>query len=211
MVGSRWDQINRLMKKNDQIKSIRMERPPKDYVNFINKQLLNLENLTLQEWSIGGNNITFQHVKHFFYSFPPNQQGYVSDSIKKLSFPTIESARIENLHLERNVFVGECDKFFRKHPSISKLHYINNYSSGDDLMDLESDLMNLTELTLECALQTDHEKIIKFIESHEKLINFKMSSEYINDNLLKRLEYEPRANGKAIHLKGYKWNVNNLK
>lgn len=199
--------IEELFRKNPQIRIIALQNFPMKIEKIIETHLPNVENLTLLTWSIH-ETVQLQHVKHFCYIIPTDAHPLVT--IKKLFFPRLESVKIENLYFNRPnhgvKIVNAWDAFFRQHLNISKLHYIDPNSNCNDLMDLTTDLQNLTEMTLESSLQTSQEKIVKFIENHEKLIKFKISIRYMDtdmNNLLQRLENEWAIEHLRGQWKGY--------
>lgn len=193
-VWSQMHTIVELFRKNPQIRIIALHNFLLKIEKIIEKHLPNIESLTLLVWSIYGT-AQLNNVKHFCYVIPPD--AYPPDSIKKLFLPRLESVKIENLYFNRAnhgvKIVGAWDGFFRQHPNISKLHYIDPNANCNDLMDLTSDLQNLTEMHLESSLQTDQYKIVKFVESHNKLNKFTVLIRDMDigmNNLLERLKNE---------------------
>lgn len=168
------DQIDELIRNNPQIQGIDITYSPNDYVKFINEQLPNLENISMFELKITGNDIVqFEHVTHFSFKFPGDGYDSIS-SIKKLSFPRLNSLKIQNYHYGDWATVLS-NEFLIKHPNISRLHYVV-YLPCDDLLEVEFNLPNLTEILFECPYYRDSENVITFLGKHEKLTKFEMKT-----------------------------------
>lgn len=168
----RQHQFDSLIRKNPQIGSIDVRYSPLDYIKFISEQLPNVENLTLFEVNISGNDtVQIENVKYFSYTFPDALDD--TYSFEKFSFPHLNSLKLQNDYNNFAQFVSRCDEFFRKHSNIIKLHYVI-YLPCDNLLALELTLPNLVEIVFECTYYTDADKVIEFLGKHEKLRKFEM-------------------------------------
>lgn len=201
---NRKDQFESMIRKNAHIRSFGMEYCPPDYVKVLEKILPNIENLTLSQLDIT-EHVQFEHVTNFNYKIP--QDGYAPESVKSLSFPSLESVKLENLH-DREIVLGAWDEFFQKH-NVKRLHYVNRKSTCDELLNIGIEFPNfpnLTEMILECSYETNQERFISFVKKHDKLMKFQLIHSYKNDeteSIRKQLEDEWNSSDYNDELNGY--------
>lgn len=182
-VWKRKERIEGLLRKNPQIRSIKIQYGPMDYAKDINQFLPKLENLSLHTFDLGKNYVHFENVRNFVLSTRSPR------SIENLSF-----ARLETLKMEySSAFFDEWVAFFKQHSNLSSLHLTDYYSEGSvPLVELTTELPNLNEVVMECSNSIGAEAIGEFIKSHRKLTKFQFSfNEFAHDDvevLKKRFE-----------------------
>lgn len=176
-------QIEGMLQKNPQIKSIEIINFPHDFVEFISKWLPNVENLTLHEFGIGNEPVQLNNVINFkLYAFSPV-------SIDKLILPRLESIKF----FYSSMYFNAWNTFFKNNQQITKL-VINEYYSLENLrlLEITSRLMNLVEILLKCYSPISDETISRIIERHDKLMKLQWSVEHHDDtrSIQERFENE---------------------
>lgn len=163
----RRNQIEQFFKQNKQIKSIRLDRFPADYIKQIKQLLPSIESLTLEEIDFKDRNpIQLNRVKHFkMYAICPG-------SIAKVSFPLLES--IEMQYFED--YFDDWRDFFQKHNRITQLSVTQADGTNEmRLTELTAELNELKEIIIDCNTLMKGTSISKFINSHKKLIKFTLT------------------------------------
>lgn len=155
-------QIERLIRKNPQIRSIETRYFPANYVKVINELLPNVENVTVSTLNYSGSELIFTHVKKF--DLNEDQP----ETIGSLSFSQLETMKMVYKASLHNVWLD----FFRKHQNISKLYlrqreYVNEFRVP--LVDITAQLHNLTEVTILVQHHLNIEVVNQFFENHQQL------------------------------------------
>lgn len=170
--GTRWqrnEQIEGLIRKNRQIRYLKTDFCPKDYIKVINHLLPELETLILYKMHIlNEEGVHFETVKRFvLLSNHPV-------GIDKLSFKSIESLRC---HYSPKLFDSWL-AFLKNHPNLFRLHLVEDTSSDQSIQleELTSVLPNLVEVTMQYTNYISREAISTFIKTHDKLMKFSFFS-----------------------------------
>lgn len=164
--NKRGKQIEGLLRKNKQIKSIEIRDFPTDYIKEIKYYLPNLENLTLNEFDIRNETIQLENVKHLKLrtSHPK--------SIDKLSISSLES--LDFMYKEE--LFGEWVSFFRNHSFLGILHITTcNYLNVEHFMELMAEVSHLVEMKLKTIGYFSAETIVKIIRNFKQLMTFELS------------------------------------
>lgn len=158
-------QIEGLIGKNPQLRTLEFTFFPDDYISTVNKFLPNLESLSLGDFVVREDVLHFEHVK----SLSVRANDVVP--IDKLSLPSLKSAKIQ-FPIDHS---PACKQFFRKHArSLTKLHLKVSRISDADFGDILAELPYLTEMNFECN-HINTNAMIRFIETHEQLTKFEFA------------------------------------
>lgn len=164
-VHAQKEQIDDILKKNPQIKSIEIHDFPKDYVKVVHQHLPNITDLFLHELDIGNDKVHFEHVRSFtLYDTAPG-------SIENLSFSRLESLQIE---YSRDMF----DSWIRYLRNYSNLTRFKVGTIDDDelpLVQLTNELPELVDFSLRSIHHVKVDTICQFIDAHEMLNKIKLS------------------------------------
>lgn len=174
----RMKQIDGLIRKNPQIKSINCNSFPITYIEVVNKALPNIESLTVQNFYVANESLQFEQVKHFsvWTSLPV--------PIEKLSFPRIASLKME---YSPGSF-DSCMAFFKRHHHLEKLDMKIGYAVSEmQLLQLMVELPNLIEVHFEFSDSINVDNIIELIQSHQKLMKMDFSTPEPNGVILEIL------------------------
>lgn len=159
--GDQRDQIIDFFRKNPQIRNVDVRNTTPDIVKVISEYLPNIENLKLASVADYKEPIHFENVKNFVL----HSSQYLT--IKNLTFPHLES-------FETTYSRGEFEKFiefFRKHRCLKRLKMSSH--DGIELDVMTADLVNLMEMIMENNSEINISQLIRFIETHPKLMKFK--------------------------------------
>lgn len=175
----RDDQIEEFLKKNKQIQSIEIDRYPAYYVDVIARILPNIYILTIHMLDIQNELTGFECVKHLtLFSVSV-------DSIARLSFPNLESLKLQY----SPALVGVWIEFFKKHRTLKRLHLIEHFTGMKmQLLKITDELPNLMELSIECTSQVGAQTIEKCIENHGNLQKFQFAILNFKEEDAKRLK-----------------------
>lgn len=166
------EQIESILKKNHQIRSISVRFFPKDFIKILNKALPNIESLSIDRIDVGTDAVHMANVNKFVI-FDAN-----SDSIRNLSFPKLESLELKYSPEHLDAWM----EFFRKHQNLTKLYVFHPLSwQTVQLTELTKDLTNLHEVRLGCTNYISFEAISRFIDDHKRLMTFRFSKYRFND------------------------------
>lgn len=175
----RIKQIECLLRKNPQIRSIKLLDYPKNYIKVIENMFINLENMTLDALAFD-ETVHFANVKSFQWS-----RAHMNH-IALLSLPRLEFLRIDTY----NPFT-ELKTFLERHKNVSRLHLKirADETAQQELVDLIAVLPNLVELILvwEQFIGTKHpigtEFIAQIIQNHEGLMKIEFPVNQIGSKL----------------------------
>lgn len=169
----RKQQIEGMIRKNPQIRSIEIIGLNIGLVKVISEVIPNIENLTIPNVGIHNmNSIQFGSVKNFAL--------YSNDfsSLEKLSFPHLETLKIFPPFHSENLIA-----FFKRHQHLKRLHLmLCPQTSRVNLEELTADLPNLVELVVQNH-DISSQTIIRFIESHDNLMKFQFSKHQIENEV----------------------------
>lgn len=164
-------QIDGLIRKNPQIRSIELTGSTSHLVKVVSEVIPNIENLNLTIPDAGTENgpIRFGNVKILtIFSFD-------------VSFENISFSHLEELRIFPQAQPKKLIEFFKRHQTINRLHLMNGLPEYQIQVDeLTAKLPNLIAITVEDQ-DIDAQSISRLIESHEKLIKFIFSTRRFND------------------------------
>lgn len=178
-IWNKKDRVEQLLQMNSHIRHLNIRDFPKDYVRNISRILPNLEELTLHEFDIKNEPLCYEQLKKLnLYVASPY-------SIGQLSLPRLESF---SMFYTSNLLT-KWKEFFENHQNIKHLHLIEyNIGMSVPLAELTKNLNDLIEVTLECRSRVRAQTIIKFVESHAKLMKFELINDTFRKNSLNVLE-----------------------
>lgn len=164
------DAIDKLIRKNPQIRDINIWNLPGDYAKFISKSLPHLSTLFISNFDIDIDELRFENVQKFtlFESNP--------HSIMNLYMPRIE-------YLWFRCYTPESfdalNTFFRNHKQLKRL-YLGDFNDFDRLTELTTELVNLTELRLQCNFDVrnyvvDLEEIARLLKHQPNIIKLELN------------------------------------
>lgn len=164
--ASAWhhkDQIEGMIRKNPQLKSVEIQTFPIDYTSTINTLLPNLEQFTIHDLQIN-EVVHFQHVKTFSYTY--NLFPCESNAIANLRFSNLKTLQIKYSPDNFDAWIN----FFRQNRNLTKLHLIEFYTLEDvPFIAITNELKNLVDLTIDTSKNLNVENIIEFLENNDKL------------------------------------------
>lgn len=165
-------QIEAMLRKNSQIRSIEIDHFPPNYAEVINDLLPYIENLTITS----GELTTNSEMIHFEYVKELKLRLYRPQSINKLTFERLESFHMEYSSSYTNFgieyIVPEWLEFFQNHPNLSKLFLYSMKIPEIHLIEIINHFPNLMEIMIQIGNYIDPEIIVGIIESHKNLMKF---------------------------------------
>lgn len=169
-------QCERLIRKNPQIRKLKVWSFANDYARTINELLPELESLTLGNFYTENGMIHFKNVKHFWSAQSRSQ------TIDRLSFARLESLRMNYNGNDFNVW----QNFFRNHnQTVTKLHL----SKSQDPIDMHmvdfliAELPHLVKLTLINFYGIDTQIAARIFQNHPKLMRFEFARFYTDSDI----------------------------
>lgn len=162
-------QIEGMIRRNQQLQSIKFGTFPANFVNVIHQILPNLSNLTIKYLNISNENeMIYPHVKHFILTHLARDN---PKSVAYLSFPKLETIKM----IYESTSFNEWMYFFARHQNISKLYLEQNeyiHQMQVPLVDLTAHLQNLIDVTIRVQLYLNIDVINQFFEAHQHLRKF---------------------------------------
>lgn len=162
--GPFYNEIKKLIKKNPQIRYLRLNYIYSSFIDFVSKNLENLESLNIPKikWVDFTDEIHFKNVKKF-------EIDYVVGRLN-LTFE-----EIEEFHCDPSKFVNWLD-FAEKHKKLKKLFLKGGgYITNEDLWILAENVHHLTEASFECNSFVELKNLVKFLENSKNLEKLHLS------------------------------------
>lgn len=167
----RKEQIDGILRKNQQITSIHTFSFPGDYVKIIHELLPNVKRLYLHAFDIGDDKLHFEHVKHM------TLYDDTAVSVNNLSFSNLESLDIVYSRRTFNSWM----EFLRLHSHLREFNLTAYVDEEVPLLELTDELDDLIEMNLRCTKHINVDTIGQFIDSHKNLNRFHLSIRKFND------------------------------
>lgn len=168
--------VNEFLRLNPQIKSLELGKASPETLRKLNEMFPTLERLTLESSGMikdeeEEEEITFNNVTAFTMNYSDKNSG------KHLHFPSLQQFDIDLNHENSDDWV----KFMTNHRQISRFHLKYSYYIADnEFQALTAELPNLMEMSVSHTKRVGDsigaDVIIKFMESHEKLLKFNINA-----------------------------------
>lgn len=171
----RYDLIERVIRKNPQIRSVELMQFRPGFMKTLNQLLPQLESLTTSGFDVGTEVIHFENVRNAKYL------DMLDGSARQITFGKLESLQINYFNHQLDAW---CE-FFRRHRNLSRLHIYENQQGNylsDQLEQLTVDLTNLTKISLESATVISEDSVVGLLRSHASLQQIQVTMRYFNDS-----------------------------
>lgn len=157
--------IDGLVRKNAHILRASFFGFPDNYIRTVNQLMPNVTDLTIDNFNLGTHFVHMENVKHFALKI------YVATSIDQLSFSRLESIEMK---LYSDVFTRWM-MFFRNHRNLTKL-FVDSPLIEEEFTEITTELPDLVDLLIQFIDEISSEAIITFIETHDKLQRFEVTT-----------------------------------
>lgn len=175
-IKKRDHQINELLRKNPQIKSINAKHFSPDFIIVINEHFPNLEILMIEDFTVQPHQtVHFAGVKYF------QLETDEPIALDRLSLPQLDAI---DMHYNPSA-LDEWSGFFRRHEHLSRF-YMELHENGDEhIVPITSMLRNLTEITITSVYRGIDEAILSaIIRNHERLMKLEISIPHYNNEFM---------------------------
>lgn len=185
----------RLLRRNPQIKSLKLVFYPNDFIRMVNLYLPDLESLSLWSFDLRNYRIFFENVKKF------ELLSAIQGSPLKIAFRKLEELRM----WYQPQFAQEWIGFFRMNPHLKRV-YVEDYGENESTLDLEdliTQLSAIEDMSIFSTKSIHFETIVKFIETHRELKRFKYGSKDFDEHHTEYLKKEFHKNWTISTFNGY--------